>query len=168
MLRVLLILTVLSAAVAAEPPQVPGAAALSFYIVSDVKMEGGRFIDTADLPKVGYIGAKPDLAVTELVGVSRTPPVSHISVDANGKTSESGAQRALMLELRDDDAKKFAALTERVAGSRLLLMLGDQPLMAPVVRARIETKRIQITLAANADDARLEGALRRLVPAKSD
>lgn len=42
---------------------------LAFYVVSDVKIEGGRLIDTPDMPKLGYIAGKPDLTVTNLQAV---------------------------------------------------------------------------------------------------
>jgi hypothetical protein len=44
-------------------------APLAFYIVSEQRIEGGRFIDTTNFPKLGYIAAKPDLMVTNLAAV---------------------------------------------------------------------------------------------------
>jgi hypothetical protein len=64
----------------------PQSAFLSFYTVSEERIEGGRLIDTLDFPKLGYISARPDLVVTQLVAVSET--VSHsftLKSDKDGK-----------------------------------------------------------------------------------
>ena len=45
---------------------------LAFYVVSPKKIEGGRFIDTKEFPKLGYIPAKPGLGIAELSKVTLT------------------------------------------------------------------------------------------------
>ena len=40
--------------------------ALAFFTVSPEKIEGGRFIDTKTLPKLGHIAAKPGLVIAQL------------------------------------------------------------------------------------------------------
>jgi hypothetical protein len=41
-------------------------AVLTFYVISEKRIEGGRFIDTPAIPKAGYIAAKPDLTISTL------------------------------------------------------------------------------------------------------
>lgn len=43
---------------------------MTFYFVSDQKIEGGRLFDAFPFPRLGYIGSKPDLTVTRLKAVS--------------------------------------------------------------------------------------------------
>ena len=83
---------------------------LSFYTVSEEKIDGGRFIDTADFPKLGYISAAPDLVITRLAEVL-------------AETGTTGPE--LDITMRPEDAKKFEALTERIVMKKVLLMLGD-------------------------------------------
>jgi len=54
---------------------------LSFYIVSEEKIEGGRYVDTPDFPKVGYIAAKADLIIVRLAAVTQD-----VQVIGEGKT----------------------------------------------------------------------------------
>ena len=100
--------------------------ALRFFVVSQGKVEGGRFIDTPELANVGYIAAKPDLVVTILQDVSVS---SNIPPDS---------PPALSVTLQPEDARRFANLTKKSIGKRLLLMLGDKPLTAPWVRTSID------------------------------
>jgi len=44
---------------------------LAFYVISEKNIEGGRFIDTQDMPRLGYIASKPDLMVTNLQAAAR-------------------------------------------------------------------------------------------------
>jgi len=61
-------------------------ATLAFHVLSDDKIEGGRFIDTVDLPKLGYISSQPDLVITQLVAVSKTSARTQISnIGKDGK-----------------------------------------------------------------------------------
>src|SRR5438105_14478069 len=100
-------------------------APLKFYIVSEQKIEGGKFIDTPSLPKVGYISATPDLVVTNLLDVYREKRATSDIV--NGKVVPSQPSPGLAVALRPDDAKRFTALTEKALGKRLLVALGDRP-----------------------------------------
>jgi hypothetical protein len=121
---------------------------LSFYTVSEEKIDGGRFIDTADFPKLGYISVVPDLVITQLAEVS-------------AETGATGPELDIMM--RPEDAKKFEALTERVVMKKILLMLGDEPLIAPWVQAPIPTQRLILNLGKNTNNKKVEGDLKKLV-----
>lgn len=139
--------------------------ALTFYVVSDVKMEGARFIDTAELPKVGYIAAKPDLAVTNLQDVYLQKMADFaIMGDGKGKHTvvPSRPPPALAVKLGAEDAKRFTSLTERSVGKRLLVMLGDKPLTAPRVVCAIEGGSFVIDFRERADLKMAERALKHL------
>lgn len=111
-------------------------APLSFYIVSAEKVDGGRFIDTPDFPKLGYIAATPDLTITQLEAVKQTvgpmPAIPRINIT-----------------MHPEDAKKVAALTGQAVGKHVLITLGDTPLIAPQVVGPITGQSFDITLGVN-------------------
>jgi hypothetical protein len=58
---------------------------LNFFVVHDRAIAGGKFIDTADFPKLGYIGNVPDLIVTNLQAVTLTNATTTVTI--NGKST---------------------------------------------------------------------------------
>lgn len=78
---------------------------LSFYLVSQEKIEGGKFIDTAALPKLGYIGPKPEFIITQIEKLSTAPPGDWLNV-----------------WLFPEDSRRLQAFKSK----RLLVMLGDR------------------------------------------
>ena len=139
---------------------------LSFYVVSEEKVEGGRFIDTPDFPKLGYIAATPDLVIARLEAVA--PDVSRrqdVMVDKDGKETVMPLQTkpALIIRMRADDAKKFTTLTEQAVGKRVLIMLGETPLIAPMVLSPIPTQSLILTLGDKTNNKKIEDELKRLV-----
>ena len=125
---------------------------LSFYVVSEGKVEGGRFIDAPNFPKLGYIAAVPDLVITRLETVTLFTSEPH-----------SREWPALSIVLRSGDAPQFTALTERAVGKKLLLMLGDSPLTAPMVVERIPAASLMLTFGKGTDSEKLIGGLKKLV-----
>jgi preprotein translocase subunit SecD len=145
-------------------------APLKFYTVSEQRVDGGRFIDTPAIPKAGYIAAKPDLEVTALRDVYRQESAGFsIMTDTNGNhTVVTNAHApALAVVLSAEDAKRFAALTERAVGKRLLVMLGDKPLTAPVVRSPIKAGTMVIEFGrefgGHAEAKKVEDGLKKLI-----
>jgi preprotein translocase subunit SecD len=139
---------------------------LSFYVVSEDKVEGGQFIDTPDFPTLGYVANAPDLVVTRLEAV--VPDVSRrqdIMMDKAGKEIAMPMQTrpALTIRMHAEDAKKFSTLTEQAVGKRVLLMLGDTPLIAPMVQAPISTPSLILTLGEKTDTKKVEDELKKLV-----
>jgi hypothetical protein len=125
---------------------------LSFYIVSAENIAGGRFIDTPDFPKLGYIPAVPELVLTKLEAVI---------VDRNGKETVE-PMKNLHIRMLADDATKFTALTEQAVGKHMLLMLGDTPLIAARIMTPIATQSLQLTFREKSDMKKIVDALRRL------
>jgi hypothetical protein len=121
--------------------------ALSFYVLSEEKLAGGRFIDTAAIPKAGYIGPVADLVITNLLDVypQQSAPFS-IMVDTNGNRTvvTNAARPALTIVLPPEEAKRFGALTERAVGKRLLVVVGNKPVTAPYIMTPIETGSMSI------------------------
>ncbi|HEU5069416.1 MAG TPA: hypothetical protein VFV96_03275 [Verrucomicrobiae bacterium] len=119
-------------------------APLAFYVVSDQPIDGGRFIDTQDLPKLGYVAAKPDLDITML---------KEVYPQSNG----------LAVAFGTEDAKAFASLTEKSIGKRLLVVVGDKPASAPKIMAPIEGGCLLIQFLDQADLKRAENDLKKLI-----
>ena len=138
-------------------------APLAFYIVSDQKIDGGKFVDTRNLPKVGYISSAPDLVVSNLLDVYRENRATSAVVD--GKVVPSHPAPGLAVVLRSDDAKRFTALTQKAVGKRLLVALGDRPLTAPKVAVPIETDRFSIVFANESELRKTQDDLKKLIPA---
>jgi|SRR5579862_2701246 len=135
---------------------------LSFYTVSEEKIGGGRFIDTTEFPKLGYIATTPDLVITKLADVYPTEPEG---VVINGKVVPTPAGRsALGIQLRPDDAQKLSVLSERVVGKHLLMMLGEKPLMAPYVQSVLSTQRLILECPTQAERNSVQAELEKLVP----
>jgi len=132
---------------------------LRFFVVSESPIPGGRNIDTLELPKLGYIKAQPDMLVLGLQSVATN--MTHSTSHYAGKTTEAD-ELAIDVMMLPADAKRFADLTRQNVGSRLLLMLGEHPLIAPVIRMPIEGGHLQFTLGKREDVGRIREDLERL------
>ena len=137
--------------------------ALQFYIVSEEKIDGGQFIDTPDLPKLGYISSVPVLTITNLESVDLGSPKPQIMLDENRKVVSSNSVSSLNISLNSDDAKKFSAITEQAIGKQLLMMLDNSPLIAPRINGPISTKQIQLTLGDQTKLQKVQDKLKELV-----
>lgn len=139
---------------------------LSFYVVSEQKVQGGRFIDAPDFPKLGYIATTPDLVISRLEQVM--PDVSReqgTMVDKDGKETvlPLRSRPAVIIRMSPEDAKKFTALTEKAIGKQVLMMLGETPLIAARVHSPIPTQSLIITLDEKGENKRIENELKKLV-----
>jgi hypothetical protein len=139
---------------------------LTFFIVNDQKIEGGRFIDSTNFPKLGYVAAKPDLTVTNLADVFRAK-IANFGIEGDGKGKQTiipmHPPPTLTIKLRPEDAKRFTALTEKALDKRLLIMLGNKPLTAPKVFMPIQSPAFGVNVANQAELEQLEKTLKKLV-----
>jgi preprotein translocase subunit SecD len=147
--------------------------ALTFYVLSQERIEGGRFIDTPAIPQAGYVGWVADLAVTNLLDVYRQEAAAFsVMTDKNGNRTvvTNAAQPALAIKLPPEEAKRFAALTQRAVGKRLLVMLGDKPLTAPRIMMPIATGSMVIDFGSEfggqAEADKVERDLKNLITQK--
>lgn len=134
--------------------------ALRFFVVSDEKIPDGRYLDTAEFPKLGYIRNTPDLVVSNLQSVT-TNTASWLETYQGKQTQKSApAFQILMLA---SDSKRFSELTRTNLGHRLLLMLEERPLIAPVIMSPIESGSIQVRLGEKNDSGIIAAALTKFV-----
>ena len=141
-------------------------APLTFYIVSQQRLEGGRFINTTNFPELGYIAAHPDLTVTNLADVFPAKVANFaIMGDGNGTNTVVPTQPppSLTVVLTDGDARKFTLLTERALDKQLLIMLGERPLTAPRVLFPIMSPAFGIDFTNAAEMKLTEDGLKGLV-----
>jgi len=146
MRTLLIILSVLIAPYVGRCVQPQGDNTLRFYVVSDTLVAGGRYVDTPECPKVGYVSNTPDLVITNLQSVST-----------------NALNAAVDIQMFEPDAKRFADLTRQNISHRILISLGDRPLMAPVVQCAIENGKVQITAGEGKDIQAIAAALKRFV-----
>jgi hypothetical protein len=112
---------------AADQPQ------LRVYIAAKDPGAGLHAADFPMFPKLGYINDKPDLIISQLENVAFGFRPGGPRPDG-GKRAPIEDPRSLQLYLSAKDAAALNKLTSAHLGSRLLLMLNDQPLVAPEVK----------------------------------
>ncbi len=125
-------------------------ALLVFFTVSEEMFPGGKYIDTPDLPKTGFIASKPDLIVTNLV-------------DAHLENRTHSQQSRLLIKLSPEDGKHLSALTKKSIAKKVLVMLGDKPLVAPVVTMPIDSSEFAIDFNDSAEAKSILEALKKLI-----
>jgi len=123
--------------------------ALAFYIVGPEKIEGGRFIDTKAFPKLGHIAAKPELVIAALKEACLI--------------KRPGDRPNILIALHDKHVNQLADFTSKNVGKTILLLLGNEPLIAPRVLEQIRTPALQISLSDKQKRTRILKALKRLV-----
>jgi len=122
---------------------------LAFYVVSLKKIEGGRFIDTKEFPKLGYIPTKPGLGIAELSKVTLT--------------KRPGDSPTVLITLKKEQADQLADFTSRNVDRQILLMLGNEPLIAPRIAEKIRTPALQISVSDETKRKQILQKLRQLV-----
>ena len=115
-----------------EPP------VLKVFIVSDKPLVNGRQIDTPQFPKLGFISGAPSLGIKRVKEVTLRENVVP-QADNNSSTNWQFG-----VSLIPDDATGLASLTASNVGSKILMMVGDVPVIAPVIRAPLENGKFVI------------------------
>jgi hypothetical protein len=115
-----------------------GSAGMKLFIVNTNQTPGDRFIDTPQLPKLGYIGPVPALAVNKLDELALE---EQKHTDSEGKTRTDWVFQA---SLTPADAARFADLTRTNLYKKLLVTVGDVPVVAPMIVQAMEGGQLQI------------------------
>ena len=122
---------------------------LAFYTLSAKKIEGGRFIDTKEFPKLGYIAAKPGLVIAQLKEARLI--------------KRPGDRPNILITLQDKQVDQLEDFTGENVGKTILLLLGKEPLIAPRVVEKIRAPALQIRLSENKKRTRILKALKQLI-----
>ncbi len=107
--------------------------ALKLFVVSDEPLTDGQAIDTPEFPKLGYISRNPDLVIRKLKELTLA---ENSLPQAENKTSTNWS---FGVSLTQDDAARLAILTTSNVRRRVLITVGDVPVIAPVILAPLET-----------------------------
>ena len=118
---------------------------LKVYIAAKNAAAGLHEANFPHLPKVGYISDKPDLTISQLEDVKYGLAPGYPR-PSGGFTPPSEDRGSLDLRLTEKDAEVLRQLTyaNTNVGARLLLMLNDQPLMAPDITAPMAGQQLYI------------------------
>lgn len=137
---------------------------LKFYFVSSEAKPGWRHFNSTAFPNLGYIADRPDLLIARIknVYVHNTQQGSTIvHSDGSSETTEEW-KPTIVITFFPDDAKALRELQTAHLGQRLLFLLGDEPLLAPVIRERIDESSISIPLPAGTDPKKIKADLEKL------
>ena len=122
---------------------------LAFYAVSPQEIEGGRFIDTKEFPKLGYIAVKPGLVIVQL-------KEAHL-------ITRPGNRPNILITLQDKQVNQLEDFTGKNVGKKILLLLDQEPLIAPRVLEKIRAPSLQISLSEEKKRTRILKALKQLI-----
>ena len=134
---------------------VPGGAPdpLAFYIVSDDELVDGRFVDTHDFPKLGYVRPLPDLKLNRLKSVAAVP------FQYGGRqvgVPPLDELPTVVVFFRDQDMPALTDFAHRAARKKVLLMVGDKPIGVVVFSPLLKpSDQLTFTLGARGDRARI-------------
>ena len=145
-------------AYAADQPQ------LKVFIAAKDSAKGLHEADFPKLPKVGYISDKPDLTISELDGVAWGLKSGNPN-PYGGPSQPIDDKAALQLRLTTKDADALQKLVADHLGARLLLMLNDQPLVAPEIRTTMSGQSLYITkMGKEINTDELKANLEKMIP----
>jgi hypothetical protein len=126
---------------------------LGFYVVETEPIPDGRYIDTARFPRLGYVRPMPDLALTRLAGVETGVQV-HVKEPFRRRDGTLTGEERCTNDCVDitfdlDTRTSFHKLTEDNLRKKVLFMVGDEPLIAPLVRYPISTPTVRVEVGTN-------------------
>jgi len=138
---------------------------LSFYTVNKEKVEGWKYIDLPKFPKLGYIAPTPDLIINQLKAVEPYKAQSIlITTDANGqKQTKLKEGPGFKITLLEEDAERFTTLSNLALNHQVLVMLGETPLIAPMMRGPITSPQFTLDMIDAGGEKKIERALMKLV-----
>ncbi|MBI5688144.1 MAG: hypothetical protein HZC54_23980 [Verrucomicrobia bacterium] len=136
-----------------------GIPSVSFHIVSETNTSESIYIDTSNLPRLGYVSRKPDLLVTEIESLSRGKTTSI----RDGKQVDTPT---LAIGLTAKDAIILGNLTKDNLGKQMLVMIADKPIVAPFIHGIIDTGYLLLEVVNESGAADLTVELQKLIKRK--
>ena len=99
---------------------------LSLSLVSATNLINSTYIETPDLPHLGFVSIVPDLSISNIK-----------SVDIK--------EDKMLIRLAESDGKVLGEITSKNLGERLLISMNRVPILAPPITMPITTGQIQIS-----------------------
>jgi hypothetical protein len=113
---------------------------LKFFIVSSNQIAGGRFIDTDQFPKLGFIPPAPELVISTLkeVWLQEQRPNA-------GARNPNQNFWEFNFSLTEPDAARFASFTASNIDNKFLMMVGDDPVFSATIVEPISGGNFRLT-----------------------
>ncbi|WP_395736247.1 hypothetical protein [Prosthecobacter sp.] len=141
----------------AEEPDKAAVPALTFHIVSKDEIEGWKRVDLPGHRQHGYISQDADLVLRRLKSVELYKMPAVISDGQQVLEGVSG----IKITLQDEDAAAFTAMSRRAVKHQVLVRLGDETLMAPMMMVPI-TEPVFNLQTSKGEEKELNEALMKL------
>jgi len=150
---------------------------LACYVVARDLIDQGRFIDTPDFPKVGYISSRPQLVITNLHSFATNAQGGNYTWQIIDLPANQSFALRLSMTFFQADANKIGRLERRWIGQKnLLFMLDNRPLAEIYLTEDADSpdefstvyapRTIYFTLRQQSNLQETAGALERLVRSK--
>ena len=113
-------------------------AVMTFFLIHDRPVAGGKFIDSKQLPKLGYISSNPEFVIRQL---------KNVSLEGRKSAGPAGAATNWVFKcsLNEKDAAQFEKFTAVNISKRILIVVNDEPIVAPTILASIKNGSFDIT-----------------------
>lgn len=106
---------------------------IKFFVVKDNPIVDGRYIDTTQFPKTGYIESAPDLTISKVKEVITREKTFTSKEKATTRFYNFG------ITLTSDDSVRFGLFTKTNISKRILIMVSDDIISAPRIVGSIDT-----------------------------
>lgn len=132
------------------------ASRLEFFVVHEGPIGGGRFIDTASLPKLGFVTANPDLVIGRLEQVTLEERL------LVGSGNQKQTNWCFKFTLPAGFIPALTAMTATNVSKRILMTANEEPVFAPTVQSPIKTANFEVTVSDRSSMEQLKQNLTRI------
>ena len=143
---------------------------LYFIVIHERQFENSTPIKVDELGIDGFCAAKPDLEISKIEEVTMRHDKQKTRIDREGVPPAEGIDDVfrVFVQLGEEAQKGFARVSADAIGNRILIQVGDQPVLAPVVHTKIDTPSLVITLHEEEAAMNIVKTLRKLTVANAD
>lgn len=112
--------------------------AIKFFPVSNTAFDNSTFIDTEELPRLGFI------AKTAPLVISKVKSVQFEEREVRDAGNNPKTKWAFTFYLEPSEAEGLRVFSESNLLKRVLIMIGDEPIVAPNMMAALDSGRFEI------------------------
>jgi hypothetical protein len=141
---------------AASTQQTTNKAVLQYFTVYPFRLRDGRYIDTPRIPKLGYVGKKPDVVVDQILSAEK-----RANRDVHGEPRDGSFQMVIVLTRYGKG--QLGVLSKSAPDHTVLIQLGDIPLMPIGGQFGVEPDALSFELRDAGEADQIFQALQRLV-----
>jgi len=126
---------------------------LRFYIVSSAPKAGFELVDTGQFPKLGYVPPNPTLVINQ---------VREVTLVERKASDETNSVWSFRISVLPEDTARLKLVTATNIGDRMLIKVGDEPVIAPRILAPLETGGFELECGERALMEGVKQALERI------